>query len=275
MGPPPQGDARGLEQLLRPSPDLETALGRLAALTCARLRLMAPPLGDGAPVSVAGVLMAAAVGIAGLPKLASLVLQAVPPASHPSEWIVRHGVVSPVLAFVPGAVSDSLSEELRKLSPLTALLDFPAPGYEALALGAADRIRFHPAGRGALSLWIAEPSLSTPQRRWRATLLDRWRSGADGDRTYVLDIYEAAMVHHEATFIAQTHDAQRVLTDPKLSSDAARLADAMSIAAWWGPLSALERADIQSLRRRRHLGYAYRQGLALYRLTRKLTGAAA
>ncbi len=268
-GAPPRGDARGLEQLMRPNAQLQIALGVLAAATCARMRLEAPPLGDTSPLSVASLLLATAVGVGAAPLLASAILRAVPPADHASEWLVRHGVVAPALAFFP-----QIAEDLRRLSPLTGLLDWPESGGEAESLRVANRLRHHAVGRRALVRWLAEPAQSTPKRLWRAGLLDRWRSGTDEDRRFVLDVYEAAIVYYESDIIGQTRASRKVVTDPALSGDEAQLQAALSVAAWWAPLSAIERTDIESLRSRRYLGYSYREGLALYRLTRKLTGGA-
>ena len=283
-GPPPGGDLRQAEALARPSPELAERLGQLAAVTAARLRLAAPPLGDGAPLAAETAVLAAALGSLQTPALAAALAGALGPARHPAEWVTRHGLAGSAVPYLPAAAA----EPCMAASPLTALIERPAPGGEAAALQVANRLLADPAGRLALKLRLARPATDPSVRRWRAALLDRLRladvtgAAAAGEgpgearhRSFVLDVYEAAMVHHEPEHLQQLRWARSVILDPLAAADDSRLFDALAVAEWWGPLAAIERGDVDALRTRRYLGYAYRQGLELHRLARRLRGGVA
>jgi hypothetical protein len=267
-GPPPGGDLRDTEELAAPGPGLAAALGQLAAATAARLRLAWPPLGDAAPPGPTAAVLAAAVGTRSVPELARFLLRAVRPGRSPAEWLARHGVVAPAREYLPAALAD----DCLLCSPLTALLTRPVAGQDGEVMAVAQRFLDHPGGRLALQLELARPTTDPAVWLWRQTLLDRLRLAGGAGVDFVLDVYEAALVHHRPEILAQIRAAHAVLSDPLASADNNRLDAAQALAGWWGPLSALERTDGAALRARRHLGYDYRAGIALYRLVRRLTG---
>ncbi len=131
------------------------------------------------------------------------------------------------------------------------------------------------AERTALVLHFARPSDEPEVRAWRAEILDRMRHGEGVRRRFVLDVYEATMVHHRDEALEQVRVARRTLYDPIASGDEHRLADARSVAQWWGPLAGLERTHLDALRSRRYLGYEYCHGVALFRLAQRLSGGSA
>jgi hypothetical protein len=98
------------------------------------------------------------------------------------------------------------------------------------------------------------------------------RNGNEIQQRFVLDVYEATMIHHRELAFKQAQDARSVLSDPIASADNERLSDARSVAEWWGPLANLERTHLDLLRARRYLDYEYREGIALFRLERRLAG---
>jgi hypothetical protein len=269
-GPPPTGDVRDTDELAYPSPGLAAAIGELAAVTAARLRLGWPPLGDATPPGPAAAVLAAAIGARAALPLARLILEAISPAESPAEWLARHGVVAPALEFLPSALADDCLTH----SPLTALLTRPGTGQDGTVIGVALRILAHPAGRLALQLQMARPAYDSAVLNWRRDLLNRLRldrsAGAGPD--FVLDVYEAALVHHGPEVLSQIRAADAVLSDPEASADNTRLDAAQALAGWWGPLSALERANGAALRARRYLGYDHRKGIALYRLAQRMVG---
>jgi hypothetical protein len=118
---------------------------------------------------------------------------------------------------------------------------------------------------------LAEPTASVATRRWRTTLLDRWRSGTPEDRAFVLDVYECTIVHHLAAARAQIARARAILAEAVGANAHRDIEDAISIAEWWGPLWALDRSHGALLRERAYLDYSYRQGLQLFAAVRRGT----
>jgi hypothetical protein len=265
---PPAGDLLLLDQLAKPPEALCQLLGQLTAVTTARLRFSSPPLGDDGSVSLGALLIAAAIGTAQIPELAQLLLTAVPDSTSPVEWVARHGVVEPALRFLPEPVAD----DCRLVSPLTALLDRPVASQTAAALEVATKLIARPVERLALTLHLAKPTSNDEVRNWRQMVLDRLRLHNDVGRDFVLDVYEAMMVHHEQEALAQVRAARALVTNPLVKHEDASLYSALSAANWWRPLWALERADISLLRARRYLGYSYREGIALFKLCQRLVG---
>ena len=265
-GAPPQGDLRQTEQLAHPPSALRQTLGRLTALTTARLRFGNPPLGDRSPIGAGPLVIAAAIGSANIPKLAIHLLGAVPESATPVEWVARHGIVEPALRFLPEQIAD----ECRAASPLTSLLDRPLDSQEAQVIGLAQKLLAHPAERLSLALHLARPVSDMKARVWRQTLLDVLRVGGDQERSFVLDVYEALRMHHWPKALEQLKAARAVIVDPVAASNDERLRDAVSVANFWGPLWRLERTDAQALRNRIYLEYEYREGLKLFRLYEKL-----
>ncbi len=267
-GPLPRGDYMAPEELLAPGDELRDALGELAAVTAARLRLGHPPLGDNGALGLDSLVLAFALGSAYQPALAAALLATLERPMNAWEWVARHGLVAPALPNLPPA----MAEECRDVSPLTALLERPAGRQDTAALEVAERLRRHPMGRQALQLHLARPTGESAVRRWRTRLLETLRAAGDDGRDFVLEVYEAAMVHHQDETLDQARRAREVFLDPIAAQDSDRLDDATSAADWWGPLWAVERSDLGALRRRRYLGYAYREGLRVYTHGRKLRG---
>jgi hypothetical protein len=272
-GPPPTGDLSQTEALARPEPALVEAAGHLATVTAARMRLGWPPLdgsvppGDPLPISLGVVVLAAAIGTRHVPELAALLLRIVEPAGTPVEWVARHGLVAPALGYLTA----DLADELRLRSPLTALLDRPVAHQTSQPLRVARSMLAHPRGRLALQLALARPTPDTVIRQWRRELLDRLRTDGATGVGFVLDVYEATLIHHSREALDQVAAARATLGD---EADDRRLEDALAVARWWGPLWALERShgDALALRRRRYFNPDYLKGVALYRVVQRLWG---
>lgn len=246
---------------------------RLAAVTAARLRLSTPPLGDPSPLDGGAILLAAALGVASEPysresNIFGRLLDALPSAHGAWELVARHGLATPALTDLPVRAAD----DIRRASPLTAVLERPEPGgRRSQARALAARLRAAPDGGRMLRAAFAAPSADVAVLAWRADLLDRWRLdvAASGDgRSFVLDVYETALLHHREEHLDAVRRAAAILADSTASDDALDLARA--VAAWWEPLAALARAEIDLLRARRHLGYAYREGIGLARRAQRL-----
>lgn len=266
-GPIPQGDWRDPDALIRPGAAISESIGRLAALTAARLRLGTPPLG-GASLGLDTALIAFALGVRKTPKLTLLLLQSAAQARTPLEWLARHGLMGPALVQLPAELAD----DGRLASPLTAVWDRPAKGQETAAFNLSHRLREDRHGRLALQWRLADPDCAPDVRRWRTSLLDRTRHEGEEGVAFILDVYEAQMLHHHGEVLAQIHAAEGVFIDVAAMQNEAKLTEALASAGWWGPLAALERTHGDALRARRHLGYDYRAGLKLYRLAQRLRG---
>jgi hypothetical protein len=266
-GPPPRGDPLDPEGLARPGDRLARALGQLTSITAARLRLGSPPLGDRGPVGPGGAILAAALGVAHAPELVKYLLRAVPEAAGDAEWVARHGITDRALGYL----AEPLADEFRLVSPLTAVLDRPVREQQAQVIAHVVRLIGYREARLAILLALAQPTPSTEVRRWRGDLLGILRLQGDGGRAFVLDVYEAALIHHRAEVLEQIQAARSVLEDPVASADQKRLEQALTIAKWWETLSALDRSDSAGLRSRRYLDPSYRKGIMLYRRTERLT----
>lgn len=267
---PPQGDFLAPEQLAHPPLALRTALGALVAATLGRLHFGNPPLDDARPITLGGIVMAAAIGVAGLgPEIARLLLSIAPPPASALDRVARHGIVMPALPFLPAVVAD----DCRQLSPLTAVYNRPAPGQEAEAIATVRRLLSSRVERAAYTLQLAQPTPDTSVLKWRTELLDRFRLGQDQERRFVLDVYETMMIHHAAAVREQIGVAQMALISPT-TGQPELVQDALAVARWWSPLAALERSYNDALRGRYYLGYGYRDGIKLCRLAQQLTGEA-
>jgi hypothetical protein len=266
-GPPPPGDLLAAERLVRDDEELRGALARLGAMTAARLRVK---LEHGEPprVGLHGLVLAAALGVRQIPELARALIATLPAPDGTWECLVRHGLAEPALSFLPAEMAD----DVRAVSPLSGLLERPAPGQESIALSWARRLWSEPSLRLAVILALARPAAVPAVRRWRAELLDRFRLDGDEGRRFVLDVYEAAMAYHEQEWIGLVRAARAILLDPLLAAGDERLDDALAVADWWGPLAALDRTHLGELGERRYLGYAYREGLRFHLDSRRLRG---
>jgi hypothetical protein len=305
-GAPPVGDLKDPPALLRPAAGLVHSMGRLCALTGARLRWGEPPLGDGRALGVGGALLAAALGATPEDQAdAAALLDAVPPARTPAEWALRHGLIAAALPFLPTAPPPAppiapragpdgdpsavgphapqparptrflIADDWLRLSPLTALLGAPREDQRAALTGLAADLIARPAGRRWLVLALAEPAEAAAVRLWRRELLGRLLTGDPAaGRGFVLDCYEATAVHHAQAALAQVRRARAVLTTRFALPDDLVLKDALSVAAWWRPLWELRRGHAAELRARSYLGYDYLEALELCGLAEQLTGSA-
>ena len=273
VGPLPRGDLRDAEELEDPPPPLQGAAQHLVAVTAARLRWGRPPLGDARPIGVGVFALAAILGATDPEqiKLARALMAVVPESDVAAEYLGRYGLLAIALMYLP----ESLADEFRSLSPLTALLDRPAPNQESQAVAMARRILGDERGRSSLQLHLARPTTNTRVRRWRAELLDRLRLSGEPERDFVLDVYEAVMIHHRSAALEQIRKARGVMSDSLAARDGPLLQDSLAVAAWWGPLWTIHRQDIDALRKRLYLHYDFLEGLKLHQLQRGLTGGAA
>jgi hypothetical protein len=289
----PGSEGLAIAALAQPDEPLRALAARLAAAQAARLGLETPPLGDGTAPGPYAIWLAAAVTVRGQPALACELARLCPPPEGAWDLVLRHGVVAPVLAgslpgdapgalpgalpealpeALPGAVPEVLMDALRTASPLTALLDHPAPGDRDRCVQlAADVLLVHPRGRRLLAHALAAPpgpgARATVLLRWRTHVLDRLRTGAETQRAFVLDVYEAALAHHRATLLAEVERAHAALAGAG-SEDFER---ALALAGWWRPLWHIRRAWPESLRERPQLDvHGVLAGLRLHGRARAL-----
>jgi hypothetical protein len=273
-GPPPRGDLRDAEDLAEPPDRLREAARRLVAATAARLRWGHPPLGDPRPLGAATIVLAAILGAPDPDRLqlAGLLLPILDePDATAGDLVGRHGLLAPALLHLP----EPMADDCRARSPLTAVLERPAPGQESSAVATARRILEDARGRASLQLHLARPTDDARVRRWRAELLDRLWRGDEAGRQFVLDVYEAAMIHHRPRALEQIDGAGEVLRSSLAARDGAALRDAMAVADWWGPLWMIHRQDIDALRARPYLHIDFLEGLRLYQLRRRMMGGVA
>jgi hypothetical protein len=270
IGPLPRGDLRDADDLAAPPPPLREAAQRLVGATAARLRWGHPPLGDARPMSVGAIALAAILGASepDRAKLAEALLPILPESDAMAGYLGRYGLLAPALPHLP----ESMADECRSRCPLTAVLERPAPRQESRAVVMAQRILGDARGRASLQFHLARPTDDARVRRWRADLLDRLRLVDEPGRRFVLDVYEATMIHHRPAALEQIRKAGEVMRDRLASRDEASLRDAMAVAEWWGPLWAIHRQDIDALRGRPYLHYDFMEGLRLYQLRRRMTG---
>ncbi len=271
-GPPPPGDLRALEALAEPGPELRAALGRLAARSAARMTLASPPLGDASPPGPAALWLAAAVGAASRPE-ASEIVRCCPPAPSAWERVARHAVVRRAWGHVPPV----LAEALLGASPLTALLAAPPRGDEDATRLVGERLLEHRDGRRLLVAVLSRPADGlpedqTPRLAWRGSLLDGLRQ-EDAHRTFVLDVYEAAIALHRAAWIERIHAAASILAQPGAPQE--HLDFALAAAAWWEPLRSLHRSHLDWIRERKYMDFhVYLQGIKLATFAARLQGRA-
>lgn len=270
-GPPPGGPLDGIDVTLDSLEASNTALARLLTRFAARHQLDAPPFGETELESSNVLMLARILGIAWEPRAALVMLgwANLPPATTLLEALARHVVVAPALPYLP----DALADDLRAASPLTALLDRPAPGQAHLAMSLALELLDHKDGRCFLVRTLAQPSNDRAVRSWRADFMEGLRGHSREGAQAVLDIYETTMVHHRETALAQIREAFAVLAEQHAVDDRSRLEKTLALGDWWGPLAALARADNEALRDRLYLGYEFPQGLELHRAVNRLRGA--
>ncbi len=277
-GFPPRGYIGDTDALILPEKPLADAMQMLVKTASAQHCWGAPPLGNPAPLGPGGAILAASLGMLHAPGAARVLLQAVPKADNPGEWMFCHFLVSRVLPFLPDKTQDSSNDALLKddlliLSPLTALLTTPLDSMKNAVTDLAYQLIASPPGRRWLQVSLAEPVSDAAIRNWRRELLGRLqKTEGDMETAFVLDVYEALMIHHGKEILEQVADAREVLLDPIAASKEECLGNALSVAGWWRPLWEMRRSRNDDLRARVHLGYEYLKGLELCTLAQKLTG---
>lgn len=266
-GVPPQGDLSDLEKLEYPSVQLVQALQQLSVVAASQLRWSMPPLGDGRPIGADNLIIAAALGTANS-SLARTLLNAVLAPSCKGDWVVRYGLITPALPFL----KEEIADDCRQKSPLTTVLNRPISGQESQAINIALQLLKNSAAKLSLTLHLAKPTGDPKVRDWKTELLERLRLvEKQKNQAFVLDVYEAAMIYHQQEIINQVKTAYNIISDRQAASNEENLRDALSIANWWKPLWAIERADINQLRQRRYLDYTYREGIKLFNLAQKMS----
>ncbi|MFF3329844.1 hypothetical protein ACFYWX_09820 [Streptomyces sp. NPDC002888] len=263
-----------------PGADGDPAAGveRLAAVTAARLRLSAPPLGDGGPAGLGALLLATAVALRHTPEVAGMALDVSAPDSV-ADLLARHGLVRRVRSCGDPALTPDgrLSDELLRHSPLTGLMGAPAtaPGAETAAEQVLDRLLGHPEGRTSATTALAPPPADARTARWRARLLER-RRYTTGERRWVQDVYETALLHHGPELRRRTAHAVAVLAsvgpvppgpDERDTEEGRALDEAEAFAEWWRPLAVLTHRHGEELRSRPLLK-GYDDALELCRIHR-------
>ncbi|NNN34835.1 hypothetical protein HLK59_31630 [Streptomyces sp. S3(2020)] len=257
---PPEGDLRDLQDLAAPPPDVTDEVIRVAVYGAARLRLDRLAEQERRPVGAGALLLAAAIGARAQAELATEAVRAVPPARSLWDVLAHHAVVAPALPHCAG--SPLLAERLRDASPLTAVLDRPnPPGESAAELLLEDVLLTHPQGRRLLTAVYCEAPASPAQALWRGRILDQLRMQ---DRELVLDVYEAALLRHQAEHLLLIQQARLCLTVPP------DLPSARPVAQWWAALARLERSHARLLRARTGITRQYLAGVGLYRDVERL-----
>jgi len=281
-GPPPRGGLSAIGALASPSAEARATLGALAAAHTARIGWGSPPLGDSTPPGLGTLLIAAAIARRDTPPVALEILHACPAARSGWDLVAHDAVVGPALAM--STMDESVADALRSASPLSALLDRPAAGEEDAVFAWAVTHLTKPAfqrtlvaafatmaPRGGL---CADPSPSViagDVRLFRRRVLHRLRTLGEASRRLVLEVYEAALLHHREATLADVALASKMLfsEDPGMNPE-----DALARASFWGPLWEIERAYPEELRAMRIDVEGRLAGTKLYALARSLSGGA-
>lgn len=279
-GPAPRTGPLPLADLASPSPEARGRLADLSAAHAARLGWGSPPLGDATPPGAEAIVLAAAVALREIPALSLELVMACPPPRGAWDLVARDAVVGPALAT--GPVDEYVADALRSVSPLSALLDRPAEGEEdsvyQLATTLLPRAAFRrtlvaafstTAPRGGLCAAPRPEAIPRDVRLFRRRVLHRLRTGKDAERRAVLEIYEAALLHHRERTLAEAALASRVLSaeDPTMDVE-----DALACAFFWEPLWAIQRSHADEVRAVRMDVDGKLAGTKLYELARSLTG---
>lgn len=225
----PEGDLADAVGLAEPGRDALRLVGRLAAITSARLRLSAPLFGDRRPAGIGAVPLAAAVGGLRHGDRARLLLRAVRPAARAADLLAYHGVVAPVVGRFP-----DLGDRLRDVSPLTGVLDRPSTRTVAKCESLLDRLRADPAARAVLVARFARPPDTPEQARWRGECLAYTRHD---DPDFVVEVYESAFLHYAQEHHAMVRTAWRHVLGRGGSAERV-----LPTATWWRALAELEAA---------------------------------
>lgn len=267
MGPPPAGMLMELEVLRQPPAELWELLQRLTMVQCARLRWTSPPLGDARPITQDVLLLAAAIGGRSNETQARQLVALVERPQGFAELTLRHALAGPALPYLPQALAD----EVRHLSPLSALLSYASDSQESAQLQLCRTLMSHRPGWSTLVQVFAEPSNDTSVLRFRRRLMERLRHDELGQK-FVLDVYETAMTLHREAYLAQLETSREQLVSQAELEDDQALQRILAVAGWWKPLAMLDRSHRDALRRRRALDRAYLRGIGFYRMACKLAG---
>lgn len=231
-GRPPRGDLGAPAELARPGPDVLASIGRLVAVTSAKLRLSGPPLGDARPAGVGAALLCAAVGGRQRRSVAVRLAEAVPMPRSGADLVAHYGVS----VRCAGALDAGLRELVLARSPLHALFEVPSPTEEHEVEAVLDLAIDDPPARRAAVLRLADVPATPAQGRWRGELFERFRFR---DRAFVLDVYEAAMTYYGDAHRARLREAEE---------DGGELL--VATVRWWQALASIERAHRRDLRAR-------------------------
>lgn len=259
-----------LAELLGQAPLLGQELGVLAALEAAKLGWKTPPLGDATPVGYGVVLLTTALGL-GDSAVAFELLAGTGEPTGAWELVLREALVGKALS---GPLDGSFAQALRRCSPLTAVLSWPAAGTQDAAFALVDRLRLHPDGYRTLVRALSAPYASAAGLRFREACLERLRLLDPAGLALVLEIYEAAFVYHSVPTLSAVRQAALVLTQ----RDAVEQRDmegALALAAFFGPLRQIHRGSPVELRQRPYLDAAgVRTAIDFHKLAQRMAGAA-
>jgi hypothetical protein len=266
----PSGDLSDAHHLINPPARLKEQLSALTMLTAAKLHWGCPPLGDKLPIGSGTILLAAAIGARSKEhvRIAKTLFQCIPIAASTSEMVARYGLLEKTMSELPELIQD----DFRLHSPLTSVLTRPASGQESVALGVIAELLQNEKSRRTLTMHFAEPTVDTTIRKWRTSVLDRLRLGAAHERSFVIDVYEAALIHHQQASMEMVQASRSTIFDRLAAADQERLRDAISIAEWWGPLWSFHRERNDELRSRHYLHYDFLEGTKLFQICRRLLG---
>lgn len=255
-----------------PEADAARLLACLAAVTAARLRLADPPLGDSRPTGLGCLPLAVAVTVHQVPAGLATALDLLAAPESERDLLARHGLVARVLAAPDGPRSPWLRAELTRHSPLTALLDEPPDDAPEPYTDLLNRLRRHPDGRQLATSALAEPPRSPAVARHRGRLLNRYRY-LPGDRQWLYDVYETALLTHGRSWLHRTSEATATLRGTRPGGGAQdaedRLAWAEALAVWWRPLAVLVHRHPDELRKRGGLR-GHEPGIELCRIHTRL-----
>ncbi|MGW4064345.1 hypothetical protein ACWEGE_39080 [Amycolatopsis sp. NPDC004747] len=253
----PEGDLTDATWLAGPDDEARRLIGRLSAVTAARLRLVAPVLGDRRPPGTGAAALAAAIGSFRHDRAREL-LGALRPPSRPADLLAFHGLAGPATTLLP-----HLGDLLRDVSPLTGVLDRPGRRTTATCETLLDRLLSDPATRAVTVLRFATPADTPEQCRWRGECLAQLRHEDPG---FVIDVYETALLHFRREHEIRARAAwSRILGAGPVDA-------AVPTALWWRALAELEAAEPRRIRGRTVLENR-RIGTNLFRLaqTRRVT----
>ncbi len=256
--PPPSGPLRHTTKLTDLSDQTRSAVAAFARDAAARLGAGSPAFGDGTPVGLGPLLLAAAIGGRHEVGAATALAEAVPRLRlAEGGWpdaVARHGVVAPTVAPAAGSpvdrciVDPGLFDAMLDASPLTAVLHRPpASRVDEDATGreveTATALLRRPRGRAVLTTSLAHWSPDPHVLRWRTGLLTRL---CTAHVDVVLDTYLAARLRHGAAWDRLTTWAGGELRATRGAADPL----AVETARFWAPLLTLGRRNLELLRER-------------------------